>query len=294
MVSNLQHQFNESLKLLKQSNESYLRHLKTYSAEYVPDDPFNMFTVIDKIIRLGRVALIVVDGKAQTGKSTTAQYVCEHYDKDYVTVFTIEELTKYLDYATVNNIKNRWIFFDEPQLQSPRATWWSEKNQALQAITSSYGFLKSHMIMALPNLKGISNIVLTNLCMRITMRSYLTADGIVKYVAFVKLPQYSEYHRRWYFYTMEERTMPNLIQSDEYFVRKKENFRNMLDDQLKKISKGSHTTRSDSPEIQAVRTRLIELKNGFSNGNYSGQEWRDKQNEYAELKTKLGRMSNIP
>lgn len=193
----------------------------------------NYFRRIDDTIALGRVNIIIIDGKTQTGKSTLGRKICSMYDKDYVRVWTTEDILKHLKNmkeAWLNGDKKsvygRWILFEEPQLEAPRQEYWNQRNMIIQMITSSYGFLKQHMILTLPNVKGISDVVLTNVSLRITVRSNLNRDRKIERRGYVKIPIFNEMKNKYMWICAEEYKIPLIDMDSDYDSEKANNFFN--------------------------------------------------------------------
>lgn len=186
---------------------------------------------IDRNMRLGLPNVIVIDGQAQTGKSTLARSIALKYDKNFKLAFTTEDILNYLkecanEYYNGNfkNILGKWIFFDEPQLDVPRMEFWSARNRIIQAVTSSFGFLKNNLIMALPNIKGLSDIVITNITMRVTVRCFELSDHTPIRKAYFKKVIWSEFKNKWYWKTYENHTIPYIIPDVNYDLNKADNF----------------------------------------------------------------------
>lgn len=198
---------------------------------------------IDKQIRSKLVTLIIIDGKAQTGKSTLARSICEHYcGKEYKRFYTIQEIldylkgwakkiikynpdgSYYLDQKELDQIQNRWLLFEEPQLEASRQEYWSERNLILQSITSSYGFLHNPLIMTLPNIKGITDMVMTNISLRITVRAWENSLGNMVRKAYIRLPEFNEMKNKWYWTTVQHHTIPFIEADPLYNAEKAHNF----------------------------------------------------------------------
>lgn len=187
----------------------------------------------------GKPNLIIIDGKSQTGKSTLARYICSEFDKDYKLFFTVDDILQYLAFLR-NNLEtkddklflpliyqDKWTFFDEPQLETPRQSFWSDRNMILQAYTSSFGFLHNHLVMALPNIKGISDIILTNITFRISVMSRLKNNNEILRKAYVKIPLFNDNKNKWYWVTVEEYRIPKIDSDLNYDSRKTNNFFNV-------------------------------------------------------------------
>jgi hypothetical protein len=192
----------------------------------------------------GKPCLIIIDGKSQTGKSTLARYICKQFDENYKTFFTVNDLLNNL-IEIKNNLKfendkwilpkemlNHWNFFDEPSLEfGTQEGFWNERNKIMIAYTSGFGFLHNHLVMALPNIKGLSDIILTNITFRITVTSRILKDNTVLRKAFIKTPIYDEFKNRYFWVTVEEYKIP-IIQEDKLYDSNKTN--NFFNNQLPK------------------------------------------------------------
>jgi len=188
---------------------------------------------INEIRELERVNMIIVDGKAQTGKSTLAQYIAKHYDINHKTVFTVKEILDYVkeigevyfnDYERWKTLRYKWVFWDEPQLEAVRNEWWSQRNTVIQLITSSYGFLKLNLIMALPNIKGLSDIILTNISMRISVKSVLDFNRKIKRIATIRKPFFLEHRNKFVWIAVETFNIPDIPMDLKYENDKAHNF----------------------------------------------------------------------
>lgn len=193
------------------------------------------------------VNIIIIDGKSQTGKSTLADWLCRQYDEDFALCYTVEDVLKHFEKIKnmYNNESdhglafNRWIFWDEPQNEIPRLMFWSERNMVIQKLTSSFGFLKPSMVMALPNIKGLSEMVITNILFRISVKAFLKKDEVVRH-GYVKVPLFNEIKNKFYWTVVEDFKIKELkeVTSDksEYMKRKVTNFFTQLEAWRKDIS----------------------------------------------------------
>ena len=193
----------------------------------------NFFNRIDENIFLGKPTIILIDGKSQTGKSTFARWLCMQYDKKYLTVFQIEKiLTYFLGLAIpyynneMDKIYNRWLLIEEPQLEVPRQEFWSTRNLILQGVTSSYGFTRNNVVMTLPNIKGISEMIYTNITFRISIDSKLDKDKNIVRKAYNKKPVWIERRNKYRWVLVERFTIPKIELPDEkeYKLLKADNF----------------------------------------------------------------------
>lgn len=208
-------------------------NVKSPYAEVKKDFPDFRKRIHDNTIITG-VNIIIIDGKSQTGKSTLADWICKEQDREYSLCYKVEDVLKHFE-----NLKeiwdsgkhmicwNRWLFWDEPQNEIPRLMFWSERNMVVQKLTSSFGFLKPSMVMALPNIKGLNEMILTNVLFRITVRAFLKKKEIVRR-GYVKIPIFNEIKNKFYWTTVENFKIPDLVEitkdNSEYMNRKVTNF----------------------------------------------------------------------
>lgn len=197
-------------------------------------------------LKITGVNIIIIDGKSQTGKSTLADFICSKYDGEYSLCYRVEDVLAHFeklkedwDAGDYINTRYRWIFWDEPQNEIPRLMFWSERNMVIQKLTSSFGFLKPSMIMALPNIKGLNEMILTNILFRITVRAFLKDDDIIRR-GYVKIPIFNEVKNKFFWTTVENFKIPEIIETtkddSEYMKRKVTNFFNQLVTWRKDIS----------------------------------------------------------
>ncbi len=196
----------------------------------------NFYQRINQILRLKRINMLIIDGKSQTGKTTLARSIAESYDPKFKIIFTIDDFLKHLesikkDYLAgeFRKVYGRWLIFDEPQLETPKQKFWSVRNQIIMSITSGFGFLHNHLIMCLPNIKGLQDTVLTNISLRIRVESYLKGNDIIR-KGFVKVPIFSETRNKFMWITVENHKIPKIEEDKEYDKNKAINFfENQLD-----------------------------------------------------------------
>ena len=185
---------------------------------------------IEKREKAGLINMIIIDGKSQTGKSTLARSICTKYDPYYVTVFTIEELLNYLEQCKENEDSQygKFIFFDEPELEVSRSEWWTDRNRVLTFILSSFGFLHNNIVMALPNIKGLSDIILTNISLRINVKAdYDDFHKKIVRKAFIKKAVWSDMKNKFIWITTEIHTIPEIEKDIKYELSKRNNFYNI-------------------------------------------------------------------
>lgn len=197
---------------------------------------------IEKIIRKKSVNLIIMDGRTQTGKTTFARYLAEQYDINYNLFFNVEDIILYFQ-KEVKRVKeyiektgeypefqNRWVVYDEPQLDAPRQQFWDERNRVLSAFCSAYGFTHTHLIMCLPNIKGIQDSLLTNISLRMTIVSDLDRNDNIVRKALVKIPKFNEMRNRYFWTICQIHTIPFIEENWEYNKRKLQNFDEKLNE----------------------------------------------------------------
>lgn len=189
---------------------------------------------INERILKGGICLIVIDGMSQSGKSTLGEWICRNFDitfnPELQIVYEPKQIIDYLKYikekwygGEKEKILNKWIFWDEPQVSIPKQKFWDERNQIARDLTSTWGFLKQHLVMALPNISGISDTILTNILFRIHIKMFLTEKGILR-IAYCKTPYYNEYNKKWYWITFQQFLIPNISFSEIYYNKKIKNF----------------------------------------------------------------------
>jgi hypothetical protein len=221
---------------------TYFRKLKITSIFENEHFKFpSFFERIDKNNKETGVNIVLIDGRGQAGKSTLADFIAKRYDKNYKLVYTVEEIIdRYKKLAELwlsgdyINSMYRWTFWDEPQLEVPRMAFWSDRNMIAQQLSSSFGFLKPSLIMALPNIKGLSDMILTNILFRITVNVHTNDKDEIVRKGYIKKPKYSESRNKFYWTGVETYTipdMPELTQFDSEYMKAKVN--NFLNVQLK-------------------------------------------------------------
>jgi len=208
----------------------------------------DLFQRIVDTIRMGKPCLIVIDGKSQTGKSTLARLICQTFDQHYKTFFQVKDIIDHLNYLKGKTYWNQWLddkfewhdeytlpyeyqnkftFFDEPQIAGgSNYEFWSERNQILSAYTSTFGFLHQSLVMALPNIFGISPTILTNITMRIKIRSFLGRNKNIVRKAYIDIPNEfaTDMKGKYFWRGVEVWTIPDIEPDSEYNTRKTKNF----------------------------------------------------------------------
>ena len=180
--------------------------------------------------------MIVIDGKSQSGKSTLARHICKVFDPEYTTVFTVKELLEYLERCSetyYNDMENyrkssiwgKFILFDEIEIAVSKARFWEERNQVLTKIISSYGFLKQSIICTLPNIRGLTDLILTNLNFRIHVKAdFNEKHGKIFRTGFIKKAVWSDYKNKFIWITTEIHHIPWIEKDWTYEKRKADNF----------------------------------------------------------------------
>jgi hypothetical protein len=192
---------------------------------------------IDAQIRKGKILMILIDGQGQVGKTTFGGYLCNEYDREYVPVYTIEDIVKYLLWAKEEWLKGnqayvtgKFLLYDEPQIDCARNEYYSKRNIILEKFTSAYGFLKNGLVLCLPTPKGLSDRILINLTLRISLDVWEMRGGGIIRKGFVKLPKWNDIKQKHYWTTVEKFTIP-FIKEQKWLPQKMENF---FDTQLNK------------------------------------------------------------
>lgn len=197
----------------------------------------NFYNRINNNTILTGVNIILIDGRGQVGKSTLGDEIAGKYDPEYDLCYTTKDIVEHFKKlrekwknGEIEDCLYRWIFWDEPQLEIPRMRFWSERNLMIQALTSSFGFLKPSLILALPNVKGISDMIVTNILFRITVKVGFDRDKKIVRKGYIKLPKFNEIKNKFYWTTAEIYTIPELTKvtekNSDYMKRKMENFFN--------------------------------------------------------------------
>jgi hypothetical protein len=203
----------------------------------------NFYRRIEKRIKLGLINILIIDGQTQTGKSTLGRKICSSYDSTYTKIFTVKD---FLDYffkckedlginesgqitkpENISKVWNKWILFDEIEVEANRMEFWSEKNVVLMYIVSSFGWLHNHIVMTLPNIKGLSEIILTNLTMRITVKADEGKTGEIRRMAYIKKPIWSDMKNKYIWVTIEHHSIPLIEKDQSYEDGKANNFFNV-------------------------------------------------------------------
>jgi hypothetical protein len=181
--------------------------------------------------KAGLINMIIIDGVSQSGKTTFGREICRANDKNYVTIFSVTELLNFIKSCkeTSEYGKYKWILYDEPELDVDRANWFDERNKVLAFILSSYGFLHLNIVMCLPNIRRLSDTILTNISMRISIKTdYDELKNTISRRALIKKAVYSEYKNKFIWITVEFHRIPAIEKDTEYEARKRSNFYDRL------------------------------------------------------------------
>jgi hypothetical protein len=188
--------------------------------------------------KAGLINMIIIDGISQSGKTTFGRSICEVFDPNYVTIFKIRELMKFL-----RELKSRgeykdyvWVLIDEPQNEVDKNEWWDQRNKALTKIMSSYGFQHVNVVMCLPNVKRLSDSILTNLSLRISVVANFNerTNEIVR-KAFIKKAMWSDKKNKHIWITTEVHTIQDIPKNEEYEKRKRDVYYNNLEEWDKEL-----------------------------------------------------------
>jgi len=227
----------------------------------------NFYHRIDENIQTTGVNIVLIEGKSQTGKSTLAKHIAERYDPNYTLVYTVDDVLnrirelKDLWFARRYKMcKYRWLFWDEPECEIPKAQFWSERNSVIQSITSSFGFLKPSLVMALPNIKGLSDLIITNVLLRISISAKLKKGKIIR-KGWVRTSYFDERRQKFRWRLVEEHTIPILedITKDRVYMKAKVNnfFNTQMERWQNKINKQN---RSEMPFKEEISNLTEEEK----------------------------------
>ena len=93
-------------------------------------------------------------------------------------------------------------------------------------IVSSFGWLHNHIVMTLPNIKGLSEVILTNLTMRITVKADEGKTGEIRRRAYIKKPLWSDFKNKYIWVTVESHDIPLIEKDQAYEDGKANNFFN--------------------------------------------------------------------
>jgi hypothetical protein len=186
-----------------------------------------VFDRIDSYLRMKKVCIILVDGQIQNGKSTFARWLVSKYDSSPEIIFTAEKLLEYLNNNIDNpKIQNKWILFDELELQAGSTEFRTDRNFVIRAVISSFGYLHNHLIMTCPSMKGIDAQVREMINWRITIRTYEYKKQLIR-KAYVKKP-YWDKNEKMKWLTFEELKIPIVERSLDYETNKINNFKSSL------------------------------------------------------------------
>lgn len=191
---------------------------------------------INKILKLKSVNVIVIDGRTQSGKSMLGQYIAREYDPDFKTFFTVQEILDYFKHFEYG----RWVLFEEPQLEANRMRFWDERNLIMSMFISAFGFTGNSLIMTLPSLKGISDMLLVNISLRMTVISDLDKNDNIKRIAFIKKAIYNVRREKYMWTTVENYEIPRLEVDQNYLARKKINFDMKLEEWNKRLNNNNN------------------------------------------------------
>jgi hypothetical protein len=156
---------------------------------------------IDMKLALGLICEVLIDGAGRTGKTTSADYICQRYDKNYVLVYTIKDILNHIKglwklykQEEYHLVFNRWINWDEPEAEVPKAKFWDEKNFVSEQIVGTWGFLYQHMALSLPDTSRIR--LSPNVLMKITMCVKGRKPNL-SYIGLTRLPYFNQKTQRW-------------------------------------------------------------------------------------------------
>jgi hypothetical protein len=183
---------------------------------------------IDRRIRAGRPNVILIEGGGQCGKSTLAQYICEHYDEHYVTVFSVKELMDIME-KRVEMFKSgdrsmlwKWIWFEEIQSEALRQQWSNQRNIVIGQIVGLWGELKQNLVLTCPNIDDVSPRLYGNVAVRMLVDAEWKKDHIER-TAFLFKPV-KDLQKKGYKWGGAGRfTIPEITRAEPYLATKMEN-----------------------------------------------------------------------
>lgn len=187
---------------------------------------------IDEILKLHSVNVILIDGRTRSGKSRLAKFIAYERDPNFKRFWSIKDIISY----AFNFENDRWIILEEPQLEANRLRFWDDRNLVLSMFISAYGFTNNHLIMTLPNIKGISDMLLTNVSLRITVVARLNNKDQIVRKAYFKKALWNEKRQKYIWTTVEEFTIPNIDDDPNYEEDKRKNFMEKLKEWDKRLN----------------------------------------------------------
>jgi len=210
--------------------------------KYKPISPFKskhfyrqptIWDRIDTNISLGLPNNIVIEGRAQTGKTTFGRYICLHYDLNYNLLYSVQDAFKILDnykaqyFAGSTAMLWKWNLLDEPQLEAPSVKYRDERALALQQIIGSWGELKQNLVLTLPDMGDIGKRFYRNLTYRIQMSVKKNKQtGEREYIAIFYRPYKPIWINTWKWLRIGKFIVPNVEKDVDSLERKMDNFFN--------------------------------------------------------------------
>jgi len=222
--------------------------------EDIPD----IVTRINREKRSGNV-LILIAGKAQTGKSNTGIWLAYQLTNDPIITFNIEDFFKV---ASNTTLKNKIIVYDEAQ-QDIR-NWWDIVYKTLKQILESYGYLHHTLIIITPrqrNLYGIFDLF----HILIKSRKYWVKNDFTFYGDFYLLD--SDLKGKPYFICFETKVIPQVPKDvwDNYMKLKVSNYEIRVKDWMATYEKWK-SKRENAP-VGAMESQPQEEKDYYVDEN---------------------------
>jgi hypothetical protein len=178
-----------------------------------------------------------------------AQFIAEHYDPAYVTVYSTRELMDLMD-ARVQAFKAgdrsmlwKWIWFEEIQGEALRSQWHNQRNIVIGQIVGMWGELKQNLVMTCPDIDDISPRLFRNIACRIIVDAEWKIDHVQR-TAFLFKPKKDIQKKGYKWGGAGMFAIPEIVRAEPYLSGKMENmtdkfsrFRADLDRQDAKLYK---------------------------------------------------------
>ena len=241
-------------------------------------------------INRGLICETLIDGISQSGKSTKGEMLCKEYDPNYTLVQTVEDIIRYVEnlkrlykQGKYNRVFNRWILWDEPEAEVPKQQFWDDRNIIADQMVSTWGFLKQHLVLCLPDTSKIR--ITPNILMKISVVVKGRKPNL-KRTGYVRLPFFNQKTQKWGWTLnpVEQFNIEEYKFSESYEKRKVDFFFNNL------VPRWKLQMRKEQPNYVELENRE-KLKNLKKNLNLLKVEYSkargDKQSGALEKMTKI-------
>ena len=221
---------------------------------------------INDSIFLKSPVVIPIDGKSQSGKTQLARHIGKSYDEDFRTFWQVKDFIKYFfeikdHLEIIDGLKYvpqkyycKWLLFEEPQGEMPTMQFWSDRNWVMQQITSEFGFLLNGLLLPMPNIKGISPMIYTNITFRMSIVKYRQGKEVVR-KAYIKKPIWLDNKNKYIWITVESYKIPFIEDDKQYKSDKIENFfYNDLPEMAMRL-------KMDSFDFRKINEPILKIKN---------------------------------